>query len=229
MKTKQILVFSALLVVILGSAYFLGLSAGRADQLTEQQEFKNPQSDEPLVEAVSIAPHAKVATEFPEDRVSDEEGLLECNPSTEDCKDVGMQLVIQAQEDYLENVLTQALMDRASGKLDVVSEADRLDTYADFSLRPVDPVWSAQIRHQFESAILQATQVGQEVTPDSIDCRTSTCLIRYVRNTAEDEFEVLSDLNVILGLSRLNAQSQIYQTSEYNDVYITDIKPFELP
>ncbi|MEM1439646.1 MAG: hypothetical protein AAF545_00415 [Pseudomonadota bacterium] len=188
-----------------------------ADLQALADEPETPRSSEATQARASGAGYDGVANE---ERAGDDTEL----PAAETTS--GAASAAEAQAAFLDSVLTQALGDRATGKINTVSEAERLAAYDQFSRERVDPVWSAEIMNRFNEGMAQLSRIDKGIAPELIECRASTCLVRFPKSPGEDMIAVTEPVAYLMGASGMIARNTIQQSDQYSDVYITDIKSF---
>ncbi|MEM7610875.1 MAG: hypothetical protein AAF270_04315 [Pseudomonadota bacterium] len=229
---KRLLTIVAIGFALLGLALFAfdsGILPG--SDLAEQR-------DPPLVTETGVTRHSESASDSVADNRVGEGGAsrkttdtaselgssadIECSDCDADAGPAGQ----QARDAYQNDLLAKALLAQATGRLMDVSEDDRLAVYNEFTQRPIDAMWSATTQNRILAGVDQAMQIGVEVSPELIDCRDSSCLIRYQRSPQDEEYQVLTDLGIALGLARYTANSEIQRSALYSDVYLTNIESF---
>ncbi|MEO1543381.1 MAG: hypothetical protein AAFR75_05095 [Pseudomonadota bacterium] len=158
----------------------------------------------------------------------------ECAPESEECEGVELlsvsELSDRAERKFLEDTALIALAnDPATNSFRVVPESERLEAFASFSQETLDPMWSAEKLQKIQSGISSASNVDLDLNPDLVDCRSSSCLVRFVLDPDTDPMQSMERVSVLLALAGIQARAEIKQTDQFSDVYLTDLRDLELP
>lgn len=158
-----------------------------------------------------------------------------CDSTNQDCGDddstsEAARIAKSAQEKYLQDLLSQALVsDPRTGSLVNATEAERLQVFDQFNVEPIDSAWSAKITNSLNVGIESAARIGRDIAPESIDCRSTTCMVRFPTDSDEDEVALLTRIAMFTGSAGLITRSEIHRSDRYADVYLTDIESITKP
>lgn len=161
-----------------------------------------------------------VANRRPEDMRIDDQTIVQSD-------DLATNSAARAHQAYLDDVLTRALMAEKTGTITSVSEGERLEAYSEFAQELVDPTWSADVAYRFDRGMAQLAGINKDVVPEVIECRSSSCLLRFPRPPGEDEIAIAESVSFLLGASGMIANSTVQQSDRYNDVYVSNLKMIE--